>query len=437
MKLTEIHLRPVTLSQPILPSLDTIRASSERILERWPDVIVEPKERDRDRIVAEMLRRVNENSWKNTKLSFVTSAARALFDKERCDRKELLSLREFYYEEILASSHSSFLGAMFSIYLGSFDPEAPHTQRLSQCLGLVKERLSQKWQSLLISFPEILNVSLAATSIAMRMVEMVNPWNELKNLGIRSPHAPGVMDYAHLQYVERVAPNLNDPVIMERFLLWLKPEGHEAKKTNSGMAVTALLRASNRGLSKNDQHRLYERLLMMYGDPAVNRGSPWIDVPEEEMRGLNTWLTGENINFFMDIVSRVETSHMWEPRRCFWLSLHDAGFIDAAWVAFSPEGSRLARESQSQGNSNRAINFGNQTARGTHINKSLLLLKIGNKIVVEGSHTYKVHIFDGNLQEAPQLYKKYYDCEAIRLSATQSRTHDVHGAWKDWVLNHL
>lgn len=61
-------------------------------------------------------------------------------------------------------------------------------------------------------------------------------------------------------------------------------------------------------------------------------------VPSEHLAILMRWLTGENIRFFLDVVSAVETSHMWEPRRKFWLSLYNQERIDAAWVAFSAGG---------------------------------------------------------------------------------------------------
>ena len=68
---------------------------------------------------------------------------------------------------------------------------------------------------------------------------------------------------------------------------------------------------------------------------------------------------------------------------------------------------------------------------------SLLILKIGNKIVVEGSHSYKVHIFDDRSSYAPKLYAKTYDCELIRLKAVDGLTRAHTGYWQDWVLRNL
>ena len=154
-----------------------------------------------------------------------------------------------------------------------------------------------------------------------------------------------------------------------------------------------------------------ETLLGLYGDPRVDSGGPWAGVFATHLAVLMRWLTGENIRFFLDVVSAVEESHMWEPRRKFWLSLHDQKRIDAAWVAFSRSGADHARRQLSSRGSRSLLSFGNQTAGGSRIDTSLLILKIGNKVVVEGSHNYKVHIFKESNRNAPQLYRREYDCE--------------------------
>ncbi len=441
MKLSDLLQQSPGFTPPTLPSLQRLSTVSERIMNRWPDIVLVPPEKDRDRVVAEMFRRVRENDWKGARLSFVTSAARALFDEERRARSDLAALREFYYKEIVASISRSFLGAMFSIYISTFDPDALHTQMLAKALEAVKEKLGPKWQKLLISVPEILTVRLAPKSIAIRMVGMDVPWRDLKAMGLRSPHATGLMDFVHNEYVERLAPKLHDRVLMDRLLNWLKPEGQEARKSGSGVAVHALLRASNKSQqSEIDRFYLYENLLLMYGDPRVKRSSPWIDIPESELAGLFTWLTGENIKFFLDVVSTVETSHMWEPRRQFWLELHRKGRISAAWVAFSPKCAEEARNSRSETGLDRSVNFGIQVAGSGYKEISLLVLKIGNKIVVEGSHSYKVHIFDERSVQAPRLYERTYNCELIRdkaVNATGATSRRHIGDWQTWILQNL
>jgi hypothetical protein len=156
-------------------------------------------------------------------------------------------------------------------------------------------------------------------------------------------------------------------------------------------------------------------------------------VAPELVERISRWLTGENIRFFMDVVSAVETSHMWEPRRTFWLQLHKERRIDSAWVALSDEGARRARE-MAQGRPGLA--FGRQTARGSRLDTCLLVLKVGSKIVVEGSHSYKVHVFREGANKTPKLYQPRYDCEEIRLiPGVDARAHN--GDWQGWVRERI
>ena len=94
---------------------------------------------------------------------------------------------------------------------------------------------------------------------------------------------------------------------------------------------------------------------------------------------------------------------MWAPREKFWLTLYNQKRIDAAWVAFSDAGAALARRKAG----NRTIPFGRQTAGGDRSGTCLLILKIGGKIVVEGSSNSKIHIFDERNPRAPRLLSTF------------------------------
>jgi hypothetical protein len=148
------------------------------------------------------------------------------------------------------------------------------------------------------------------------------------------------------------------------------------------------------------------------------------------------WLTGENIRFFLDIVTKSEASHMWQPRREFWLGLHERKRIDAAWVAFSKVAEFHAKRELGSRGGRGLLDFGSQTAGGNRSDTSLLIMKIGEKIVVEGSHSYMVHMFRQSDPRAPTLYQRTYDCERIRLlPGSESKAHQ--GYWQGWVLERI
>lgn len=367
----------------------------------------------------------------------MTSAAHALFDGDRSERPDLAEVRQFYFDEIIVSTRQGFLSAMFSVYLATYSPRAIHTTGLARALSASVDRIGVRWKKMINTVPKILDAGDAHMAVAQLMVEMESPWHELKQIGLRSPHAPGLMNEAHFSYVELLQPSLRRRENMERLVAWLKPERQEAKMFGAGEAITALLEHwTDKAPPAEDQTYLTETLVSLYGDPRVRRGGAWAGVSEQALAVFMRWMTGENIRFFLDVVSSVEDSHMWEPRRKFWLGLHRANRIDAAWVAFSEKGSKEARRRMATSGSGNKLAYGHQVAGGSRLNTSLLILKVGRKIVVEGSHSYMVHIFDQTNPRCPTLYQKRYNCEDIRLTpGAKAKAHL--GNWEGWVMENV
>lgn len=439
MKLTELLAKAPSFAPPSAPSLNSLLSAANRILSKWPDIVADPPERDREKLVQAVNARFKSGDWRDTKMSLVTSTARALFDLERRSRPDLSELRDFYYSEVAASKSQTFLGAMLSVYLGSYEPSSAHTKALAKSLGRASDRLGARGRRLLETFPECLYPTSAPDSIAQRMLLLDDCWTGLKELGISAPHAPGIMDYAHQAYVRLIGPRLNERAEIEKLFRWLKPE-KTVRISGADVAIAAILRPwLKKDPDQTDLTFITENLVGLYGDPRVNQGGVWAGVPKELLDNvLLRWLTGENIRFFLDVVSASETSHMWEPRRKFWLGLHEQNRIDAAWVAFSDDAARYAKQQIGNRGDRSLLRFGHQADQVNGKNISLLILKIGNKIIVEGSHNYKVHVFRANLPNAPQLYQDEYNGYRIRMiEGAEAKIHDVHGSWQGWILERI
>jgi hypothetical protein len=259
----------------------------------------------------------------------------------------------------------------------------------------------------------------------------------LKAIGLSSPHAPGMLDFTHLAFVKKMAPFLDRRPSAEKLIGWLRPEGHSAREAGAAEAIDALLAPWHSG-SPPDPFRDYllQSLRSLYGDPRIVKGSVWDRVEPRSRTTIMRWLTGENIRFFLDVVSRVEDSHMWEPRRKFWLGLHEQKKIDEAWVAFSPKGASTAREMLRSLDRTKGRAFGTQVAGGSRSDTSLLILKIGGCVVVEGSHNYRVHVFSLNSRGCPMLFESQYDCELIRKNPDRKPIQHV-GNWQSRVLEQI
>lgn len=416
MKLSDVFQKPVALFKPAIAISKSLTVKIQTIHERWPDVVKEIAERDREKVLRKLLGYIERWEWDDVKVSFICSGAPIVFDKEFRNQDEFAVLQEFYLRETIVTDSAPFISAMISAYIRSYDPDSSHTIKIKNCLDIASEHMSDRWKAIVEKLPEFFDANQAHQALAKRMVKMDSPWKELNQFGITRPHDPGLMSHVHLAYIALLAPGLNEKSAIEKLFTWLKPEGRSGALMNGAAeAINALL---SHWLHKQPDEELSryltETLVAWYEDPRLSRGGVWGSVDEACRNLIINWLTRENILFFLDVVSDVEDSHMWEPRRKFWLNLYHQDKIDSAWVAFSAEADMRARSIKKTMRESATLTFGRQVA-SSRKNTSLLILKIGRCIVVEGSHNYKVHIFSSDNKKAPELFRLTYDCEHIRM----------------------
>ncbi len=412
--------------------LEPLRQSVRRIEDRWPNMAA-PDERDREDIVRELAERHSSNNWHACQLSLVCAGIRAAFDRKRRIRKDLAELHSFYLSEIEVTIHPPLLTAALATYLESFEPGAIHTRRLAEALNSARIRLAPRSEALLKHFPHLLDPRRIVNDIVKVMMKTEVPYQRLVEMGLRTPHGPGLMDYAHLCFVSEISSKLGDNYICDRFLEWLGPKGKQPRRTGSAEAIDAIIGPwAQKDPPTDRQSVLTRRLVEMYGDPRRIKGDPWFRIDKTNRTVFLRWLTGENLRLLFDAITDTNDNHMWVERREFYLWLHNQKRIDAAWVAFAPAGENQARRILEGAGHGGGLEFGRQVARGTRSNTSLLIAKIGSKIVVDGSHSYKVHMFRDNDPIAPQLFLPHYDCERIRRDSLESKIH--HKGWQNWVL---
>ncbi|MCP2231817.1 MULTISPECIES: EH signature domain-containing protein [Erwinia] len=439
MKLSDVFLKPVNLFKPAIAVSKGLTVKVQSVHERWPDVVKEISEHDREKVLRKLLGYVERWEWNDVKMSFICSGAPIVFDKEFRTQEEFAVLQEFYLRETIVTDSAPFISAMISAYIRSYEPDSAHTIKIKNCLDIASEHMSDKWKDIVEQLPDFFNAHQAHQALAERMMEMDEPWKELKQFGITRPHDPGLMSHAHLAYIALLAPGLNERPVIEKLFAWLKPDGRSGVLMNGAAeAINALL---SHWLHKQPDEELSryltETLVAWYEDPRLSRGGVWGSVEESCRNLIINWLTRENILFFLDVVSKVEDSHMWEPRRKFWLGLYNEGKITAAWVAFSDMASRKAKEIKSSMRDSSTLNFGNQTAGGYRDNTSLLILQIGKCIVIEGSHSYKVHVFRSDDKKAPVLFQEKYNANLIRNIPDITRIAHLGYSWTDKVREQI
>jgi hypothetical protein len=421
-------------SMPTLPSFVALERRIQQVLDRY-DAPANPPEREAERLFSEMGRRIIENDWHKVPMSFITRIASLVFSAAHVLRDDLTVLREFITAEVRASDRPGFLNPMTRIYMESYATGAKHTGDLASALSIARPHIGARWQPLLTSLPDLLHPDRAAKSIARMMDDMDDPWHGLRAKGLRQPHAPGLMDAAHLAFVDTVRPRLRDRQEIDRLLVWLRPDGQALRQVGAGAAITALLQAwADRDPPNELKGLLIDRLTEFYGHPRVNRHPAWNEVDPAHERTFLRWLMGADIRFLFRILTEVERGHMWADREAFWWTLYQQGRIDEVWIAFNEAGHRVAMSRLPADARRPGRRFGKQTGER---DKSLLIMRIGNRVVVEGTYSFMVHAFDAQNSVAPALYKNTYDVADIRnrRGALWKVVHN--GNWQDKVMRML
>jgi len=420
----------------VFPKLKYLIDAKTRILERWPDVIPKIEAGNEETIISRFLDILHENDWHDIRLNFVLRAFRVAFGRNFRDRPDVRPILDFVYAELDASTNKSLVNALASIYVSTYEPRGAHTIKLGRRLQRKRNLLNDRWQTLEARYTKFFDGGTAHEQVGMSMLDMEDPWIELKKIGIRDPHAIGLMDHAQDIYVEELGPRLKNLTVVEQLFKWLNPEPGKRRFAGSSKVIKTILGCwlSERP-SDSVREIISERLVEQYNDPRTQRRY-WLGVDELYMNVIYSWLTRENLRFFTSVVDAAQKDRQWPPRKTFWLKLYDEGLIEQAWVAFCPSAERYARThvAGAKSSNDGTKRFGRQTKGGSRINTSILLMKIGDKIVVDGCHNYKTHIFNIDDPLAPKLFQLAYDCDRDVMDlAYCSKAHNSIPIWREWV----
>lgn len=296
MKLSELNSANFRVSKLQPPPLDNIKTAAEKVLANWPEVTPRTAEKDRGKLARGVSDRLADDDWEDARLAEVLRAAAAVFDNDFHARAEFKHLIDFYCDETRVSTRSAFLSALMTIYIRTYVPGTMRTKRLAEALRSARRRIGPKWDRLLDTAPRTLDPDRAPDAIAQLMIDMEDPWSELKDMGIDSPHGHGLMENAHLAYLRRLEPEMDKPKTIEHVLAWLKPMGHAPWLSIAARSIDALLQPWTEQPCPDDiRRRLTNALTDYYGDPRDAAARGWTSVSTEQRELILQWVNGPDI----------------------------------------------------------------------------------------------------------------------------------------------
>ena len=242
----------------------------------------------------------------------------------------------------------------------------------------------------------------------------------MQKLGFAIPHAAGFPTAVSDSFLDKI-PAPRDREAVDRLLQWCRPkDGGDIGDTGLLKAVD-LLTAPWSSATPPDALRthLSTWLVAEIGDPRRPGGKGfWQQASKRSRRVMSSWLAGRSVEAFMDVISSVEVEKRdtWRERRVFWTALTREGIVSEAWVALHPAARDEAKRRHAATDDPAYTAFGHQD--GGRRDTSLLIMRAGDRIVVEGSRDYRAHVFDAGFPGRPDLYRQSY---GIRTSPGPER----------------
>lgn len=350
-------------------------------------------------------------------------------------------VEEFLLRELGRSTRRSLLGALCDGYFVGWVTRDVRTTELARIIQDRAAWLPRSWQIVFRTIPESLDTNEGAVRLGRWLAVQADPYRAATERGIVAPHGPGFMAEVHDTWLAAL-PEPRDETTIRRMLAWIHPADSPKLEGDRATGVVArLLRPwANTMPPKPLRTLLLNELVRHRGDPRRENGHFWTQVGEDSKRTMLRWLAGQRMEAFLDVVSRseekLEAGDQWPARRRFWMGLYEEGRIDEAWPSYGTDAQAIADQLARTTGDLTYSAYGRQLSRK---NTSLLIMRVGPRIVVEGSHNFRVHLFRQGSTTAPRLYEGRYDLDGFILPQghQDARMHDAAGNWMSWVRERI
>lgn len=383
-------------------------------------------------LVALLERKVESWDWQGIKVGDVAVVARSVFSGEI---EVSAAVLDFLRRETLATTNSAMLQTICEVYIATWIRSSPQTSWLADVVRDRAQYLPLNWKTCFVGHTELLDSDAAPEKMAAKMVLEADPFHWLIRSGIAAPHSGKLMRELHFAWLDTL-PELRSIEDVSGVFAWMFPVSYPMLEGElAAGAIEKLLTPWTAARPTAELKKfLLTQIVEAYGDPRNQRAEFWALVNPQHVKVLVRWLAGESMDALLSIITSSTANHMWPPRHAFWKGLYDRGLIDEAWVALSPAAFNDAG-SMFQRTENPIYTMTGKQIAKSRKDTCLLIMRIGRFTVVEGSHDYRVHVFQSSDPAAPVFYKDEYDAEKITLPMydRNTRVHDQPGQWMKWV----
>ena len=150
---------------------------------------------------------------------------------------------------------------------------------------------------------------------------------------------------------------------------------------------------------------------MTFKDPRKSPGT-WTGY-EKEKQIYTKWKLNTAMGAFFDLLDKscegnTDASRMWKPRKTIIKALFDQGHIKEAWFLLGPKAKKDSTKYLPEG----FKDYG--TLHQTAEERTVILIKVGDYIIAEGTFMFALRIWRTDNQYAPKFYQDRYNEDQLK-----------------------
>lgn len=415
VKLSELLKTKVDApSQRVMPGYDDMIRTVEGIEKRWGATTVSADEFDLKSDLDAYLDRLRTGNWNKYGWYKAAQLFRDLMSSRFRDDSNYQTVKKSLFATLSASSKKTFLRAATQSALDCYGESNADVDRLYKLLANTPSK-DLPLSEYMIEEIGIFANREAHKVAALKLSQSIDLYKEVQSWGVIEPHSCNFCFQAFQTYLTSVNAKLMklDRLSRQQLMSWLTPQPNKIGDRYIGMCVDALISPLQSTTDPSVRKELLDYLVANLEDLRVN-SAKWADVSEDSCATVRSWLTDQTLEFFFDVISRFEESHMWADRKNFWTKINKKNWIKNAWVVLDEQTSKDLERSPQEREAH--------ASHGTYNlkkDKFYFLMEIGNLIVVEGTHSFSVKIWPKASRQAPRLNKKQYDVRHLTDDPTK------------------
>ena len=197
--------------------------------------------------------------------------------------------------------------------------------------------------------------------------------------------------------------------------------------------------------SSDVQKVLMSALVTQFGNPRLGDW-PGLRGNDGELRRdacvatIKRWLSIEYLELFIGIIERTAEDRQFRPRKAFWLKYFEKGVISDLTLVLASDANGYALKIRGQTDNAEYMQWAN--LKRALPNQSVLLMRLGDLIIAEWSHSGAMQFWKADNKTAPEFHQREYFSSALRNGSLKIKVgnefrdaliHYENAQWMKWA----